>query len=108
MTEEEFEEFAGAATKEQLKEFAESLTSGVEHDYTNQRWGHALLLLDNKIGEFIFRACIFSSKQLSVGDIILSEATSGETGMYMILNLKQMSNPRDQFFAWMTCIGHKK
>lgn len=108
MTEDEFKEFAATATKEQLKEFAESLSIGVEHDYTKRHWGHDLMLLDNKVGEFAFKACIWSSRQLSVGDIILAEATSGETGMYMILNLNQMSNPRDQFFAWMACIGIKK
>lgn len=107
MTEQEFKDFALSATKEQLEEFAESIDIGVEHDYTKRYWGHDLMLLDQEIKNLTFKACIWSMRQLSLGDIILSKTTNDATGMYMILNLEQNSNPRSQFFVWMVCIGKK-
>jgi hypothetical protein len=108
MSPEEFIEFASSATKEQLFEFANSLEIGAEYDYySKSHWGHNFEPTDRHIGEYVHRACVFSQKVLKVGDILLCNSSSGRVGKYLILNLEQMRNPRDQFFVWIVCCGYK-
>lgn len=75
-------------------------------DFTNQKWGHALNLMNTKDGGQNWRVSGHSSQDLKVGDFVLIKDEQ-RTVPYIIKEIRFCKDPRDQFFGSIEFVSGK-
>ena len=105
----DFKEWAKNATVKEIEDYTDTFKEGDEFDYTNQYWGHAFSCTQ-EYGTYIKYGYGFhrNSRRIDVGSVLLLKTQSGRIGRYVVLNIEHEWNPKDMFWAYVVCIGHKE
>jgi len=110
----DFKKWIKEAGQEELNKYLQDSfkKEGQEVDFTKSMWGHSFSvqyhlseLVDYGYGHY---GSLVTSKPISKWDVLLMNASSGRVGRYLVLKVDYSRDPKDMFWAYIACIGHKE